>query len=189
MAYLIYKSDGTAISIPDNSIDIAYFNPSGGGGFGPGNVPQAGHGLGIELVGRNTVNYGAAIAQNFLQLQENFSSSVVPSDLTSLQGQLWFNQLSTTTGNLYVRITTNNAGGIANWQQVITADSGGSSTIGANLTVTGTITAEGGQHVPVVFTVLPGLGVAQNGDILVVGTVISIYAGGAWQQVFPAVYS
>jgi hypothetical protein len=31
--------------------------------------------------------------------------------------------------------------------------------------------------------------VAKDGDFKVVGSVVSVYAGGAWRQVFPAVYS
>lgn len=125
MSYLIYKSNGTLVTIPDNAIDVEYYNASGGGGYGPGNVPQTGHGLGTQLIGRNTVDYGAAIAQNFLQLQENFSSSTVPSDLTSLQGQLWFKQNSVTSGDLYVRISANTSGGILNWQQIPVINSSG----------------------------------------------------------------
>jgi hypothetical protein len=167
MAYLIYKSDGSTVTIPDNAIDTAYFNAAGGGGFGPGNVPQAGHGLGTQLVGRNTTDYGSAIAQNFLQLQQNFSSSAIPSDLTSLQGQLWFNQTSTTTGLLYVRVTTNTSGGLANWQKVVTVSS----------SETGTT------------PIINPSGTPKDGDIQVVGSVISIYAAGSWRQVFPAIYS
>jgi hypothetical protein len=128
MAYLIYKSNGTSVTVPDNTIDVEFYNAAGGGGYGPGNVPQAGHGLGTQLIGRNTVDYGAAIAQNFLQLQENFSSSTVPSDVTSLQGQLWFKQNSTTAGDLYVRVTENTTGGILNWQQIPVVNSSGNVT-------------------------------------------------------------
>jgi len=125
LAYLIYKSDGTAITIPDNAIDTAYYDAAGGGGFGPGNAPQAGNGLGVQLVGRNTFGYGAAVAQSFLQLQENFCSSVVPNDAYALQGQLWFNQTSVTSGNLYVRTSSATSGGISNWQEIVSTDTGG----------------------------------------------------------------
>jgi len=167
MAYLIHRSDGTPVTIPDNLIDNVFYNTAGGGGFGPGNIPQAGQGLGTQLVGRNTIDYGSAIAQNFLQLQENFSSSTVPSDVYSLQGQLWFNQLSTTSGNLYVRVTTNNSGGIANWQKLTTTNPS--------------------EYVPVVNPT----GTPHDGDIQVLSgpTRISIYANGAWNQIFPAQYS
>lgn len=146
MSYTIYKSDGTAVTVPDNAVDIAYYNPTGGSG---------GNGLGTQLLGRNTINYGAPVAQNFLQLTENFSSNVVPSDTTSLQGQLWFNKTSGTAGALYVRITGNTSGGIANWAKLATVN----------------------PPTP------------SDGSIQVVGSVISIYANGAWRQIFPAVYS
>ena len=129
MSYTIYKSDGTLITVPDNTIDTAFYNPSGGGGSG-----GAGQGQGIQLLGRNTVNYGAAIAQNILQSAENFCSSNFPSDATALQGQLWFNQLSDTSGNLFVRVTNNSSGGLSNWQQLVSTD------IDGNIVVTGTIT-------------------------------------------------
>ena len=220
MAYTIHKSDGTAVTVPDNAIDIAYYNQTGG---------TTGAGQGTQLVGRNTIDYGAPIAQNFLQMVENFASGTgfFPSDATALQGQLWFNKTSSTAGKLYVRVSSSGTGGMLNWQQVITLDSTGSSTIDGTLTVTGlssldgglnvtgdslltgkltvtgdthlegdltvdgAITAEGGLHVPVTFTAFPLVPpqVAQNGDMLVVGSVVSIYAGGAWQQVFPAIYS
>jgi hypothetical protein len=138
MPYQIYKSDGTSIVIPDDNVDQVFYNPIGGGGYGPGDVPQSGNGLGVQLIGRKTINFGAAVAQNFLQLQENFCSFAVPLDSTSLQGQLWFNQTSTTAGNLYVRTTTNTSGGLANWKQVILATSSGDLTVTGNLTVEGT---------------------------------------------------
>jgi len=112
MSYTIYRSDGTSITIPDGTVDIAYYNPTGG---------SSGNGLGTMLVGRNTVNYGSAIAQNFLQLTENFSSASVPADATSLQGQLWFNRLSATSGDMYVRTQDNISGGIANWNKLAIA--------------------------------------------------------------------
>ncbi len=127
MSYLIYTSAGTPITIPDDEIDTTYYNAIGGGGFGPGNVPQSGQGLGTQMIGRNTIDYGAAVAQNFLQLQENFASSSVPSDAKSLQGQLWFNQTSVTTGDLYVRTTANVSGGILNWSKILVE--GGTGTV------------------------------------------------------------
>jgi len=116
MAYTIYKADGTSVVVPDNIIDTDYYNPTGGDG---------GVGLGTQLIGRNTINYGAPIAQNFLQMTENFSSGVVPDDTTSLQGQLWFNKLSSVDGNLYVRISGAVSGDIANWRKLIIDDGSG----------------------------------------------------------------
>ena len=215
MAYTIHKSDGTVVTVADNTLDPAYYNGSGG---------SLGLGQGVYLVGRNTIDYGAAIAQNILQMTENFASgpttSNVPADATSLQGQLWFNKTSGTAGNLYVKVSGAGTGGILNWQQVVTVDASGNSTINGNLLVNGTthlngnllvtgneeitgdllvdgnehilgnlvvdgtITAEGGKHVPVVNPTAP-----VDGDIQVIGSVISIYANGAWRQIFPALYS
>lgn len=205
MAYTIHKSDGTPISIPDNTVDAAYYNGTGG---------TLGLGMGLTLLGRNTIDYGQSVAQDFLQMVENFASTPVPADATSLQGQLWFNKTSGTAGKLYVRVSGANTGGILNWQQIVTTNSSGTTIIGGDVTVTGnevvqgdltvngsehvlnnlvvdgTITAEGGLHVPVVFHALPVLPqVAQDGDMLIIGSVISVYAAGAWRQIFPAVYS
>ena len=191
MSYTIYKANGTPIIVADNTLDNNFYNTAGGGGVSPG------HGLGVQLVGRNTINYGGPIAQNFLQLTENFASTSAffPGDTTALQGQLWFNQSDT---SLYVRTTANTSGGLANWSKIVTADAAGDSTvtndltvggngsITGNLAVTGAITS-GGHHVPVVYTV--STLTALPGDMQVVGSVISIWANGAWKQIFPAVYS
>ena len=127
MSYTIYQSDGTQITIPDNAIDTEFYNATGGGGIG-----GAGQGQGIQLLGRNTVGYGASVAQNFVQLTENFCSSSPPADANALQGQLWFNQSSATSGSLYVRFTTQGtAGGVANWAQLATV--GGSVNTATNI--------------------------------------------------------
>lgn len=139
MAYTIHKSDGTAITVPDNTIDAVFYNPQGG---------STNQGLGLQLVGRNVVGYGAAIAQNILQSAENFSNSTVPSDSVALQGQLWFNKLSSTAGNLYVRSSGALSGGITNWNQLPTLDNNG------NLTIPGKISAGGGFTDAVTFASL-----------------------------------
>ena len=139
MAYTIHKSDGTAITVPDNTIDAVFYNPQGG---------STNQGLGLQLVGRNVVGYGAAIAQNILQSAENFSNSTVPSDSVALQGQLWFNKLSSTTGNLYVRSSGALSGGITNWNQLPMLDSNG------NLHIPGTISAGAGFNNIVTFASL-----------------------------------
>lgn len=106
MAYNIFKADGTLISVPDNAISDEFYNGTANG---------AGRGVGLQLVGRNVVGYGAAIAQDLLQIASSFASATVPADATSLQGQLWFNL---TDFSLYVRLNNNPTGGIANWKQV-----------------------------------------------------------------------
>lgn len=112
MAYTIYKADGTAVTVPDNTIDSDYFNP---------NTNGVGKGTGTQLIGRNAIDYGAPVAQAFLQLTENFCGPNIPgADTTNpLQGQLWFNK---TDSSLYVRVTSNTAGGMANWKRVVVID-------------------------------------------------------------------
>ncbi len=127
MAYTIHKSDGTPVNIPDNIIDSVYYNPIGG---------SAGTGLGIQLLGQNSVSYGPAVAQNFLQMQENYSNSAFPSDATALQGQLWFNKTSGIAGNLFVRISGASSGGLANWRQVVITDASGNIVVGGTVTAT-----------------------------------------------------
>ena len=119
MAYTIYQSDGTPIIVADNAIDAEFYNSTGGGGSGL--IPvQTGQGQGIQLVGRNTLDYGAAIAQNFLQITENFCSSAQPIDEYALQGQLWFSQASATNGSLYVRVNQGGVGNVGIWEQLVT---------------------------------------------------------------------
>lgn len=157
MAYTIYKADGTAVVVPDNTIDSDYYNP---------NTNGVSKGTGTQLIGRNAIDYGAPVAQAFLQLTENFCGPNIPgADTTNpLQGQLWFNK---TNAALYVRVTSNTAGGIANWEKVVTISS----------SETGTT------------PVINPSGTPKDGDIRIVGSVISIYAAGSWRQVFPAIYS
>lgn len=116
MAYNIYKADGTPISVPDNIIDSQFYSPSSNG---------PGKGIGTQLIGRNAIDYGAPVAQNFLQLTENFCGSIFPSDSTALQGQLWFNKSSSVAGELYVRVTNSVTGGIVNWRRVFLDDGSG----------------------------------------------------------------
>jgi hypothetical protein len=123
MAYTIYHADGTAVPVPNAVIDSVYYNATGG---------TLATGLGIQLVGDRAVDYGGPIAQNFLQMTENFASGIVPADATSLQGQLWFNKLSSASGDLYVRKQDNTSGGLANWEKLATVSVSG--------TITGNIT-------------------------------------------------
>ena len=159
MAYTIHKSDGTVVTVADNAIDQAYYNPTGG---------SLSLGQGTQLVGRNTIDYGAAIAQNILQMTENFSSASgsQPLGTYALQGQLWYDK---TLSNLYVRTTpgTLGADGMVNWKKVVSVSS----------TETGTTPVVNPSGPPV------------DGDVQIVGSVISMWAGGAWRQVFPAIYS
>jgi len=114
MAYTIYKADGTPIIVPDNIIDRDFYNPTTNG-------TSPDKGTGTQLVGRNAIDYGAPVAQNFLQLSENFCGPNIPGNdsFTPLQGMLWFKKESSTTGGLYVRMTSNGSGGLANWAELI----------------------------------------------------------------------
>lgn len=157
MTYQLYKPTGSnglnPIPVPDNAIDTALYDST--------------NKVGIQLIGKNAIDYGTAVAQNTIQMVSNFSGTVIPGDTIALQGQLWFNATSSTSGLLYVRTTSNLAGGIANWEKVVTISS-----------------AETGTT-PVINPALT----PKDGDIRVVGSVISMYAGGVWNQIFPAVYA
>lgn len=107
MAYNIYNADGTPISIADNAFDDKFYNKDANG---------TNKGVGIRLLGRNVLDYGGAVAQDFIQLLSNFSSPNVLNDNTSVKGQLWFNSSDS---NLYVRVQDKGVtGGILNWKQV-----------------------------------------------------------------------
>lgn len=195
MAYTIHKSDGTLVTIADNAIDNDFYNQTGGSS----GAATPGIGQGIRLVGRNTIDYGTAIAQNFLQMTENFASATgsQPLGLVALQGQLWFNK---TTTSLYVRTTPGvlGADSIDNWARVpvsnpATPQDGDMKTVdgdtfvyanGAWHLILTTASTETGRP-PIVNPVGP----ANDGDMKTVGSVISIWANGAWRQVFPALYS
>ena len=73
MAYTIYKTNGVAITISDNTFNDDYS---------------------IRLVGKNRTGYGEAIDQNFVRLLENFSNGTAPSNPTS--GQLWWDSSNNT---------------------------------------------------------------------------------------------
>jgi PKD repeat protein len=230
MSYTIYKADGTPVTVVDNAVDTTYYNT---------NAHGAGIGIGTQLVGRNTINYGAPIAQNFLQMTENFASSALyrPTDAYALQGQLWFDKTSPTTGTLCVRTSSATTGGDINWAKVVTADyttgdvnitgtltasqivgtvvgsismatnlAGGNvgyvpyqsapgttaflppATVGQILTSNGPGTAPSWQPAPSLSNVPiinPAVGTEHPGDIQVNGAVISIFADGAWRQIYP----
>jgi hypothetical protein len=108
MAYNIYKSDGTTVSIPDGVVDQAFNDTAANGGKG----------IGIQLIGNNSPIYVAPIAQTCLQMTENFCSATIPGDTTALQGQLWFQKSSDTDGNLFIRYSGATFGGITNWKQI-----------------------------------------------------------------------
>ena len=149
MAYTIYRSDGVAVTVPDNAIDSQFYNATAN----PGSPTT---GVGIQLNGRNAIDYGAPTAQTWLQMTENFASNgykfqTGPTTDVSLVGQLWFDK---STLSLYVKVST--LVGIAGWRKI-----------------------------PVTNPIAPA-----DGDVQVLaGPTISIFAGGVWNQIFPAIYS
>lgn len=161
MTYQVFKpigSNGTnPIPVPDNAINFALYD-----------LPNK---LGVQLIGRNAIDYGTASAQNVVQMVSNFSGTILPGDSIALQGQLWFNATSSTDGELYVRHTANTSGTTVNWRKVVTVPY-----------------AETGS-----FPVVNPVATPSVGDIRVTGTgptfKIEIYGDGAWKQVFPAIYS
>jgi len=112
MAYTIYRSDGVAVTVPDNAIDSQFYNPNTNG-------PNIG--MGIRLNGRNAIDYGAPTAQTWLQMTENFAniSGRQPIGQYALEGQLWYDK---SISALYVRVTPGTPGtdSMANWNLVAT---------------------------------------------------------------------
>ena len=62
----------------------------------------------LTFVGRNEASYGQAIAENFLQILENFANSTPPSN--PIEGQLWYDS-----GTNRLKINDSTAGA-ANWR-------------------------------------------------------------------------
>ncbi len=87
MTYVVNRSDGTLVAnVPDNVVDTTSTS--------------------ITLVGRNFSGYGEIIAENFVQMLENFNNSVQPGG-GLLSGQLWFDN-SAAEGVLKIRNKANN---------------------------------------------------------------------------------
>ncbi len=119
MTYSVYKPTGSnglnPIQVPDNTSNNAFYDST--------------NKIGIQLVGRNMIDYGSAIAQNIVQMTSNFAGTIAPSNSIALQGQLWFNSTSSTTGTLYVRTTANTSGAFStNWTEVLTSGNGNAAT-------------------------------------------------------------
>lgn len=140
--YTIYHADGTPELVQDNEIDDAFYNRNANG---------VDMGVGVRLIGRNRVSYGAAIAQNFLQQAENFASLTIaqPPSGTALQGQLWFEKdasTPTSQGKLFLRVAQ--LGDNAAWHKIVVEDASGNSNIN-NITISGRgLFADGSASVP-----------------------------------------
>lgn len=126
MSYTIYNANGTSVVIPDNVIDTEFYDND--------------LNIGVRLIGRNAIDYGAPVAQNFLQMLENFAGTNRPSSWCPV-GAVWFN---TTDKNLYVKIQTTGGTDALNWAQLVAVPPGGGTvTIPGNFAVTGTSTFTG----------------------------------------------
>lgn len=112
MPYNVYTASGTLHQIPDLTYDHTFYDPNANGN---------GRGVGLQLPGAHVSYYGPAIAQNFLQLMQNFAGPTPPSDSTSLIGQLWFNTEETV---MYVKARNDPNGGLANWDVLGSGGSG-----------------------------------------------------------------
>lgn len=132
MSYTIYKANGTPVVVSESVADFDFFDSTANSL--PNSIPPVIKGKGIQLVGKGTIDYGAAIAQNFVQLTENFASSVPPIDSLALRGQLWFNS---DTGDLYIRKTESLSGGLDNWAKVSVPNASGTVIIQNTLSVAG----------------------------------------------------
>lgn len=89
MVYNIKKTDGTPlVSIPDSTQDTVSSS--------------------LTLTGRNAVNFGLSINQNFIDLLQNFANTSAPPN--ALQGQLWFDSINADlkvyNGNKWIVIST-----------------------------------------------------------------------------------
>jgi hypothetical protein len=155
MAYTIYRSDGVAVTVPDNAIDSQFYNPNANG-------PNIG--MGIQLNGRNAIDYGAPTAQTWLQMTENFASNgILPTDGTSLVGQLWFNK---STLSLNVKVTTGSIVNTDNWRKISV--------------INPVVPGNGDIKVDVTNPLAP---------LVYIFTGITIPNPTGWSQVFPAIYA
>lgn len=154
--YTVYKADGTTVNlVPDGNSSTQFYAGTPGGS-----------GKGIQLIGQNMLNYGQPIAQNFVQITENFAdvTGKQPLGANSLQGQLWYDRQAS---ELYVRKTTAGDPIAGNWKRVITVDTTATTTIPF---------------------VNPTPGTEKDGDIRVrAGPAIDIWAAGAYRQIYPTV--
>lgn len=122
MAYTVFNANGTSTVVPDNVIEPTFYDST--------------NRIGIQLVGRNAIDYGQPIAQNFLQLLENFASPTTPGANGAVApiGMVWFD---TTLGALRVQTSAGTWTSLLSGNQTITVsgDISGSGTTSLVLTL------------------------------------------------------
>ena len=95
MAYIVSKSDGTAITVLDGTKDTTSTS--------------------ITLLGRLAQNYGDQTNENFLHLLENFALTTSPAN--PIAGQLWYDtgldNIKAYTGSAWVTVGSNIQGNVA----------------------------------------------------------------------------
>lgn len=83
MAYTITRSDGSTITVSDNTVDTTYS---------------------VQLVGKNRTNYGVPINENFIRLMQNFANTAAPAN--PLPGQTWWDTASGGVMKVYAGTTS-----------------------------------------------------------------------------------
>lgn len=73
MPYIVSNSDGSlTVTVADTTVDASSYS--------------------LALVGRSVSNYGQYFAQNTIRHLENFASTIAPSPVNRLVGQLWYDK-------------------------------------------------------------------------------------------------
>ena len=155
MPYTINLSNGTPLITIADGVLLGPLDPNA-----PSNCS-------LNLIGRNSVNYGLSTNTDFVWLTENFAAATAP--VSPLIGQLWYN---TATSTLMLQNTSND------WVEIYSSDNpinlmeditvydghGDSSTLGAN----GIITLIRADYKPRI--IFEGIAHAANAAVLQLGT-------------------
>lgn len=104
MTYNLKKTDGTAlVSVPDNTLDTTATS--------------------LTLIGRNALNFGQPIDQNFIGLLQNWANNTAP--YKPLQGQIWYD-----TANDVLKVYTGTY-----WREIVSAFDGTTGTVSVPVSI------------------------------------------------------